>query len=76
MHPDKLDRPLLRRYVDQYGYAEIAAEPDRRDGLAGARRTISMARSGCMTIPPPETSPKSRIGSTVRALSMNSRTAP
>jgi predicted TIM-barrel fold metal-dependent hydrolase len=32
MHPDKLDRPLLRRYVDQYGYAEIAAELDHRDG--------------------------------------------
>jgi len=32
MHPDKLDRPLLRRYVDKYGYAEIAAELDRRDG--------------------------------------------
>ncbi|HUC10535.1 MAG TPA: hypothetical protein VL985_08925, partial [Stellaceae bacterium] len=32
MHPDKLDRPLLRQYVDQYGYAEIAAELDRRDG--------------------------------------------
>ncbi len=32
MHPDKLDRPLLRKYVDQYGYADIAAELDRRDG--------------------------------------------
>jgi predicted TIM-barrel fold metal-dependent hydrolase len=32
MHPDKLDRPLLRRYVDQYGYREIAAELDKRDG--------------------------------------------
>jgi predicted TIM-barrel fold metal-dependent hydrolase len=32
MHPDKLDRPLLRRYVDQYGYADIAAELDRRNG--------------------------------------------
>jgi predicted TIM-barrel fold metal-dependent hydrolase len=32
MDPKKLDRPLLRKYVDQYGYAEIAAELDRRDG--------------------------------------------
>jgi hypothetical protein len=32
MDPKKLDRPLLRRYVDQYGYADIAAELDRRDG--------------------------------------------
>jgi predicted TIM-barrel fold metal-dependent hydrolase len=32
MQPDKLDRPLLRRYVEEYGYKEIAAELDRRDG--------------------------------------------
>ncbi len=32
MHPSKLDRPLLRQLVDKYGYAEIAAELDRRDG--------------------------------------------
>jgi predicted TIM-barrel fold metal-dependent hydrolase len=32
MHPDKLDRPLLRQYVDKYGYGEIAAELDKRDG--------------------------------------------
>ncbi len=32
MDPKKLDRPLLRRLVDQYGYADIAAELDRRDG--------------------------------------------
>ncbi len=32
MHPDKLDRPLLRQYVDKYGYGDIAAELDRRDG--------------------------------------------
>jgi predicted TIM-barrel fold metal-dependent hydrolase len=32
MDPKKLERPLLRRYVDQYGYADIAAELDRRDG--------------------------------------------
>src|SRR5271170_5732819 len=32
MHPDKLDRPLLRQYVDKYGYADIAAELDKRDG--------------------------------------------
>ncbi len=32
MHPDKLDRSLLRKYVDQYGYGDIAAELDRRDG--------------------------------------------
>ena len=32
MDPKKLDRPLLRRYVDQYGYADIAAELDKRDG--------------------------------------------
>ncbi len=32
MDPKKLDRGLLRKYVDQYGYAEIAAELDRRDG--------------------------------------------
>ena len=32
MHPDKLDRSLLRKYVDKYGYGDIAAELDRRDG--------------------------------------------
>jgi predicted TIM-barrel fold metal-dependent hydrolase len=32
MHPDKLDRPLLRQYVDKYGYRDIAAELDKRDG--------------------------------------------
>jgi predicted TIM-barrel fold metal-dependent hydrolase len=32
MDPKKLDRPLLRRYVEQYGYADIAAELDKRDG--------------------------------------------
>jgi predicted TIM-barrel fold metal-dependent hydrolase len=32
MDPKKLDRSLLRRYVDQYGYADIAAELERRDG--------------------------------------------
>jgi len=32
MHPSKLDRPLLRRLVDKYGYGDIAAELDRRDG--------------------------------------------
>ena len=32
MHPDKLDRPLLRQYVNKYGYGEIAAELDKRDG--------------------------------------------
>jgi predicted TIM-barrel fold metal-dependent hydrolase len=32
MDPKKLDRPLLRRYVEGYGYADIAAELDRRDG--------------------------------------------
>ncbi len=32
MHPDKLDRSLLRKYIDQYGYADIAAELDKRDG--------------------------------------------
>ncbi|HEY1259566.1 MAG TPA: amidohydrolase family protein [Stellaceae bacterium] len=32
MDPKKLDRPLLRKFVDQYGYADIAAELDRRDG--------------------------------------------
>src|SRR5215471_3759832 len=32
MDPKKLDRPLLRRYVDQYCYRDIAAELERRDG--------------------------------------------
>jgi predicted TIM-barrel fold metal-dependent hydrolase len=32
MDPSKLDRGLLRRYVDEYGYADIAAELDRRGG--------------------------------------------
>ena len=32
MDPDKLDRKLLRQLVDKYGYEEIAAELDRRDG--------------------------------------------
>ena len=32
MDPEKLDRKLLRQLVDKYGYEEIAAELDRRDG--------------------------------------------
>jgi predicted TIM-barrel fold metal-dependent hydrolase len=32
MDPKKLDRALLRRFVEQYGYGDIAAELDRRDG--------------------------------------------
>jgi len=32
MDPTKLDRKLLREMVDKYGYGEIAAELDRRDG--------------------------------------------
>jgi hypothetical protein len=32
MNPEKLDRKLLRQMVDKYGYEEIAAELDRRDG--------------------------------------------
>ncbi len=32
MDPTKLDRKLLRDLVDQYGYADISAELDRRDG--------------------------------------------
>jgi predicted TIM-barrel fold metal-dependent hydrolase len=32
MDPSKLDRALLRSLVDKYGYEEIAAELDRRDG--------------------------------------------
>jgi predicted TIM-barrel fold metal-dependent hydrolase len=32
MDPKKLDRKLLRSLVDKYGYSEIAAELDRRDG--------------------------------------------
>jgi hypothetical protein len=32
MDPKKLDRKLLRQFVDKYGYEEIAAELDRRDG--------------------------------------------
>lgn len=32
MDPSKLDRKLLREMVDKYGYAEIAAELERRDG--------------------------------------------
>src|SRR5437588_11870833 len=32
MDPTKLDRKMLRQFVDKYGYAEIAAELDRRDG--------------------------------------------
>ena len=32
MDPKKLDRTLLRSLVDKYGYDDIAAELDRRDG--------------------------------------------
>ena len=32
MDPTKLDRKQLRELVDQYGYADIGAELDRRDG--------------------------------------------
>src|SRR5579862_3502853 len=32
MDPSKLDRKLLRQMVDKYGYEEIAAELDKRDG--------------------------------------------
>jgi predicted TIM-barrel fold metal-dependent hydrolase len=36
MDPSKLDRALLRSMVDKYGYAEFAAELDRRDGWPSA----------------------------------------
>jgi predicted TIM-barrel fold metal-dependent hydrolase len=36
MDPSKLDRGLLRRLVDQYGYQDFAAELDRRDGWPSA----------------------------------------
>jgi predicted TIM-barrel fold metal-dependent hydrolase len=32
MDPSKLDRPLLRKLVEKYGYADIAAELQKRDG--------------------------------------------
>ena len=32
MDPKKLDRALLKGLVDKYGYADIAAELDKRDG--------------------------------------------
>ena len=32
MHPSKLDRPLLRQLVEKYGYGDIAAELQKRDG--------------------------------------------
>src|SRR6266576_3897524 len=32
MHPSKLDRPLLRQLVEKYGYDEMAAELQKRDG--------------------------------------------
>ncbi len=32
MDPTKLDRKLLRELVERYGYADLAAELDRRDG--------------------------------------------
>jgi predicted TIM-barrel fold metal-dependent hydrolase len=32
MDPKKLDRPLLRQLVEKYGYDEIAAELQKRDG--------------------------------------------
>ena len=32
MDPSKLDRHLLRQFVDKYGYEDIAAELTRRDG--------------------------------------------
>jgi predicted TIM-barrel fold metal-dependent hydrolase len=36
MDPKKLDRALLRRLVDKYGYADIAAELDKRQGWPSA----------------------------------------
>jgi len=36
MDPAKLDRTLLRSFVDKYGYADIAAELDKRDGWPAA----------------------------------------
>ena len=32
LDPTKLNRPLLRELVDKYGYADYAAELDKRDG--------------------------------------------
>jgi predicted TIM-barrel fold metal-dependent hydrolase len=32
MNPEKLDRQMLRQLVDKYGYEEIAAELQKRDG--------------------------------------------
>jgi hypothetical protein len=31
MDPSKLDRKLLRKLVDEYGYSDIGAELERRD---------------------------------------------
>ena len=39
--PTKLDRKLLRELVDKYGYEEIAAELDRRDGWPTKEDDIS-----------------------------------
>ena len=37
MDPTKLDRKLLRELVDKYGYTDIGAELDRRDGWPEGR---------------------------------------
>ena len=44
MHPDKLDRPLLRQYVDKYGYGDIAAELDKRDGWPAREEEFARRR--------------------------------
>jgi hypothetical protein len=36
MDPKKLNRQLLRSYVDRYGYKDFAAELDKRDGWPSA----------------------------------------
>ena len=64
MDPTKLDRTLLRELVDKYGYADIAAELDRRDGWPDRRGLRSPAAMPPRRLSSAARSPGSRTGST------------
>ena len=63
MDPNKLDRKLLRELVDKYGYADIAAELDKRDGWPAAEEDYLTGGVPRSTTSPPARSPARRTGS-------------
>ena len=63
MDPKKLDRKLLRSLVDKYGYEDMAAELDKRDGWPSREEDDRPAACRCSTTSRPARSRASRTGS-------------